>query len=413
MKFNKWTLGLAALGVVSLASVVQAEEKSAVETALSKTTISGYVDTSAIWKLGNNSSRATAGANAILGRSFDNNKNDGFNLNVVKLTIEKALDEAQWAAGYKADLLFGPDAVGWNNAVSSATGVAAGNSDFALKQAYVALRAPVGNGLDFKMGVFDTPIGYEVFEAGNNPNYSRSYGFGMEPSQHTGLLASYKFSELISVSGGIANTTSTGINARAARGAFPAPEAEKTLIGLVSLTAPESLGFLKGSTLTAGIVNGLAVGAGANQPDTTSLYVGGTLNTPVTGLTLGASWDYKEIRDRGAAFAPEVTEYALAGYVAFQATEKFKIATRADFYNGQPSNAGLGTFVYATDPAQNDDNQLMSLTGTFDYSLWANVISRVELRWDHDLTSQKNGFGPYGFDDNNAYTVALNVIYKF
>lgn len=27
MKFNKWTLGLAALGVVSLASVVQAEER--------------------------------------------------------------------------------------------------------------------------------------------------------------------------------------------------------------------------------------------------------------------------------------------------------------------------------------------------------------------------------------------------
>ena len=48
MKFNKWTLGLAAVGVVSLASAVKAEEKaSSVMTALSSTTISGYVNTSA------------------------------------------------------------------------------------------------------------------------------------------------------------------------------------------------------------------------------------------------------------------------------------------------------------------------------------------------------------------------------
>ncbi|MFO1511436.1 MAG: hypothetical protein U1F83_00740 [Verrucomicrobiota bacterium] len=47
MKFNKWTLGLAAVGTVSLPSIAQAEEKvSVVQTALSSTTISGYVDTS-------------------------------------------------------------------------------------------------------------------------------------------------------------------------------------------------------------------------------------------------------------------------------------------------------------------------------------------------------------------------------
>ncbi len=43
MKYNKWTVGLAAVGVVSLASVAQAEEKAltAMQTALSATTISG------------------------------------------------------------------------------------------------------------------------------------------------------------------------------------------------------------------------------------------------------------------------------------------------------------------------------------------------------------------------------------
>ena len=53
MKFNQWTLGLAAVGVISLASAAQAEESAVpLMTALSATTISGYVDTSAQWNLG-------------------------------------------------------------------------------------------------------------------------------------------------------------------------------------------------------------------------------------------------------------------------------------------------------------------------------------------------------------------------
>ncbi|HPU54916.1 MAG TPA: hypothetical protein PLH97_01370, partial [Verrucomicrobiota bacterium] len=53
MKFNKWTLGLAAVGVVSLASAAQAEETAnTVLTALSSTTLSGNVDTSLQWNFG-------------------------------------------------------------------------------------------------------------------------------------------------------------------------------------------------------------------------------------------------------------------------------------------------------------------------------------------------------------------------
>src|SRR5438046_8490926 len=118
MKFNKWTLALAAGGVVSLGSIAQAEEKpmSQVLTAVSSTTLSGYVDTSAIWKFG------TGNAN-LPGRAFDgtgsgglgrNNNLDGFNMNVVELQLEKPLSEDQWAAGYRVQLLLSPDANGYN-----------------------------------------------------------------------------------------------------------------------------------------------------------------------------------------------------------------------------------------------------------------------------------------------------------
>src|SRR5229473_5369212 len=126
MKVNKWTLGLAAVGLVSLPSLTQAEEKpSPLMTALSSTTISGYVDTSAQWDIG------TGNANPP-GFIYNNGKQDGFNLNKVKLRIERPLDEAQWAAGYRVDLLFGPDA---NTFATSSSGTSA---DFAIQQAYVS-----------------------------------------------------------------------------------------------------------------------------------------------------------------------------------------------------------------------------------------------------------------------------------
>src|ERR1035437_10680962 len=84
MKYNKWTVALAALGVVSFASAVNAEEKaSPVMTALSSTTISGYVDTSAEWNPG------TGNANLPPYKFNGANKADGFNLDVIQLRIDK------------------------------------------------------------------------------------------------------------------------------------------------------------------------------------------------------------------------------------------------------------------------------------------------------------------------------------
>jgi len=173
MKYNQWTLALASVGLVSLAAVSRADETSPVQTALSSTVISGYVDTSAQWNFG------TGNANNPAYAFGGPNKADGFNLNVVKLSIAKDADATNgWAAGYKVDLLFGPDADTFHTTSTSAFG---GPSDFAIKQAYVDLKAPVGNGLDIKVGVWDTIIGYEVFDAPSNPNFTRSYGYSMEP----------------------------------------------------------------------------------------------------------------------------------------------------------------------------------------------------------------------------------------
>ena len=52
---------------------------------------------------------------------------------------------------------------------------------------------------EWKVGVFDTIIGYESVASPNNPNYSRSYGQTIEPQTHTGLLGSYRVNDTISL----------------------------------------------------------------------------------------------------------------------------------------------------------------------------------------------------------------------
>lgn len=141
---NPRTCALLSAGVIRLTDAVRAEEKvSPVAGALSSTTISGYVDTSAQWNFG------TGNANAP-GYTFGSpSKADGFNLNVVQLSVAKPLDESGWSAGYQVDLWFGPDA----NTLGTQSTLASGSGGLAMRQAYMALRMPLGNGLDWKAGV--------------------------------------------------------------------------------------------------------------------------------------------------------------------------------------------------------------------------------------------------------------------
>ena len=417
MRVNKWTVGLAALGLVSVASVAQAEEKpaSTVMTALSATTLSGYVDTSAQWNFGTGNDRLP---DYKFGGS---SKADGFNLNVVQIRIDKPLDEQDWAAGYRVDLWAGPDAnvLGTQSVFN---GGKASTGDFAVRQAYVALRAPVlPNGLDFKMGVFDSIIGYESVESPNNPNYTRSFGHSIEPQTHTGLLASYRFNEMVSMSAGIANTIGPSINERAED--FGRAESAKSYMASIAITAPDSMGPLSGSTLYAGFVNGTSGKVFLSDPTDpataktetqTSWYAGATLATPVQGLRAGVALDILDRHEPGET-------WTLGGYASFQATEKLSLHLRGEYLRdrGQQKfftalvtdDTGALTGSVATNP-----DRAMAWTVTAQYDLWKNVISRLELRWDHSLSGQDT-WGKVDEDGNgsrrNEFMAALNVIYKF
>jgi hypothetical protein len=420
MKIEKWTVGLAAAGLVTLSPALLAQTSPGpqlvpMQTALSATTISGYVDTSAVWNPG------TGNANPAP-YAFNHGKQDGFNLNAVDVKIAKAEDETQWSAGYVAELSYGPDAQ------------AIDGGAYPIRQAFVQLRVPVGNGLDWQLGRWDSLLGYESSDSMKNPNYTRSYGKTFEPTENTGLLASYKFCDMFSLQAGVADTlTTTGfsVNDRVTTFGTAPIESKKAALLLATLTAPDSWGSFKGSTLVAGFDDG----QGAASHNREEVYVGTTVNTPITGLTFGGSWDaifHTDIADPAFAGADTDEGYftAYAGYVSYKATDKLTINGRFEYASGtvlgvQAEDAnGVPTIATEGGPAglANPLDKVLALTGTVQYDLWENVISRLEIRWDHACNGA-DAFGGTGVpgsatgvglpDKKNEVTLAANVIYKF
>jgi hypothetical protein len=94
----------------------------------------------------------------------------------------------------------------------------------------------------------------------------------------------------------------------------------------------------------------------------------------------------------------------VAVYGNIQATDKLSLNARAEYLD---DTAGL---IYGT--------QAEEVTLTTQYNLWANVISRVEFRWDHVEHGQAfDNNLLYGFpgapSKSNAFMLAFNVIYQF
>jgi len=440
MKFNKWTLGLAAVGAVSMASAVRADDApklSPLNTALSNTTISGYVSASANWQLTPGAGTTGGIANSPGGQiPLQSGKANGFNLDVVKLSISKPEDATPYASGYEVDLLFGPDAVGWNpsanantikyNGSTKGVGYTTSGSDFAIQQAYITLNTPVGNGIDWKFGVWNTVIGYESFDPASNPNYTRSWGWAVEPTEHTGVLASYKVNDEWSFNAGVANTLSTGINTRNNYNNSNGSAWHKTVMGSVTFNAPSSWGWASGSAFYAGMVYGFAGSNTSNQQGTggsqggnqQNYYVGATLNSPWKDVTFGTCFDYVQNLNgttfyNGAPSGTHLNDYIFGLYNTIKATDKLSFNSRFEYwevdgFSGSGYKGGDGG---------------IALTETVEYDLWANVVSRLEIRYDKATSGIGNNGGestdvsvlPNGTTTSNSSSVGIyaNVVYKF
>jgi len=326
-------------------------------------------------------------------------KVDNFSLNSVDIAFDKAQDESPWAAGYHIDLNAGTDAVGVAFGNGPQALRSSGTASAAIRQAYVVVRTPIGNGIDWKAGIQDDIIGYEGNTDAGNPNYTRSVGYSVEPTTLLGLVGSYKVVDAVTIQAGVVDAISPLLASYSYD--LTGSSSDKTIVGAIAFTAPDSFGWAKGASLNLGALVNMEKGGQYNY------YAGLTLPTPVTALKLGAAFDLVSANNAGvnnsnASLNPNTDSGWILGlYASIQATDKLSFNVRGEYYDLEGA-----TF----NPYGGTNGRGEEVTATVQYNLWANVISRVEFRWDHadSGTAFSNNFG-----NADAFMLAANLIYQF
>jgi len=139
-------------------------------------------------------------------RSFDTDANS-FMANMAQLVFEKpanASGSGYDRVGFRSRINFGSDARFSRARTDFQPGVL--NTELDVQELYAEYIAPVGNGLKVQFGKINTLIGYEVINAWENPNFSRSFMFGFSQAfTTTGIRFTYPFAKWATASIGLVN----------------------------------------------------------------------------------------------------------------------------------------------------------------------------------------------------------------
>lgn len=361
--------------------------------------MSGYVDTAYNFNFNRPDTGSTTSSRNVTsnnGRVFDRVANN-FTIHAAELVLEKPSSDTS-PIGFRTDLFFGDDA---EQIHSTGLGEPPGTGNvadiFDLQQAYVTYRAPIGAGLDLKVGKFVTLLGAEVIESPANWNYSRSYMFGFSiPFTHTGFLASYPLGEWGSTTWGLVN----GWDIADEGNSF------KTILGNLTLTP------MKGVTLSSNLITGAEV-ASNNRDDRTVLSNIITWQ-PLDKLTLMANYDngHQSNLAHGVTTGtkgPDAANWSgVALYAKYDLTPAWSLAGRWEMFNDlddvRTGFTGLGGSTL-------DNLHFTEYTLTSQWQLYTHLLARLEYR--HDASDERVFFSNNGGLTNAQDTVAAEVIYHF
>ncbi len=393
---NKWIASLFAMALVAgvaradvgapapsakdLEKVV--EEVNYVETAKAGVVLSGYVDVGYIYNFNGTNGGTRRGGN-------DSRAKGDFNVNAVKLTLEKPLTDAnEFQAGFRVDLMTGEDVTGTNGGFGGA--VPGDGNSILVEQAYVAIRAPYGNGIDIKAGKFVTWLGYEVIERPANLNIT--YGnlfFNAIPLYHTGVSAEYAFNDI--VDGGIAVTN--GFNNDSSNFDIGNSEDGYSVMAKLNITNEGGNANFY-NAIYYGFGNG-SIGATNKDAFVWDSWGNWAPTAFDDKLLLGFNVDLGTYDNQ--------TWWGAALYAKYQFTDIFSLAGRADYLHGDNESGSFNVPGNNQGGFGNTDTWSYTLTAGFD--LLENLLVRAEYRVDMD--------NDFAIGSDLLHTVALQAVYTF
>jgi hypothetical protein len=323
-------------------------------------------------------------------RVFDHKANS-FTLDLAQIVFQK--DPALGNVGYKVKFSAGETAK-----LIHAAGMGASGESFDVTEAYMSYNAAVGKGLRFDFGKMVTFFGAEVIEAIDNPNYSRSFLFNYAiPFTHTGLKASYVFSDALNAAVYIVNgwDNATDNNRGKSYGVSVGyTPAESFSLLINGMTGPEQ---------NEQGANGPTVGSSSSN-QRTLLDIVATIK-PVKPLSIILNYDDGREDNVPGTLLPSGTSSdakwdGLAGIIKYDFNDTYSLAVRGEYFDDKDG--------FRTGTVQ----KLKEVTVTPEIRLNGGVILRPEYRHD---TSDKTSFDIVNgtATKKSQDTIALGVMYRW
>jgi len=398
-----------------------------VETAQKGVKLSGYVDAGYSYNF-NGQPQQTVAARFGSDTAY---KGD-FNLYAVKLALEKALtSENKAQAGFRADVMIGEDAyylVNRDTGDTRSNNSSQNSNALFLEQAYASIRAPVGNGWDFKVGKFVSILGYEVIERPANMNVTYGLLWQEFPLYYTGVLSSYKFDDYLDGKLGVVNGSNTDNNTTTSNGGDGC-----VVLAALNVTAPGgNANWSNNFQWSTNAENDTKQGANLS-----STSVGLMNYSSGTGYTLiynsWGNWAPKFADDKllfafnsvlGTANSNNSTPtratvmnsggttwYGAGAYAKYQFNDWFSLASRGEYLGG--NNLGL---IASYTPYSEAGMSLWEYTLTAGFNVIDNLLIRAEYRMDWGTNSTQGNsqnVQASGFGSGPAYYAGAEVVYSF
>ena len=397
-----------------------------VETAQKGIKLSGYVDAGYSY----NFTGAANGTSDVTGRMGSDTAAKGdFNLYAVKIALEKALtSENKAQAGFRTDVMIGEDA---NYLINRGTADTTDNNEqnsnaLFLEQAYVSIRAPVGNGWDFKVGKFVSILGYEVIERPANMNTTYGLLWQQMPLYYTGVLSSYKFDDYLDGKLGVVNGSQTDNNTTTSGGGDGC-----AVLAALNVTAPGG---------NANWSNNFQYSSNNDNQSYQSTTASSTSTAEAnassgTGYTFiynsWGNWAPKfaddkllfafnallgtESTNNGNPSQPGTTWFGAGAYAKYQFNDWFSLCSRGEYLGGNNPEKLVNTTPGGT--AGNSGLSLWEYTITAGFNVIDNLLIRAEYRLDWGNNSVNNintgATGAVNTSSGPAHYAGAEVVYSF
>jgi hypothetical protein len=396
-----------------------------VETAQKGIKLSGYVDAGYSY----NFTGAANGTSDVTGRfGSDTAAKGDFNLYAVKIALEKALtSENKAQAGFRTDVMIGEDAnylINRNSSYNLSNDQQNSNALF-LEQAYVSIRAPVGNGWDFKVGKFVSILGYEVIERPANMNVTYGLLWQQMPLYYTGVLSSYKFDDYLDAKLGVVNGSQTDNNTTTSGGGDGC-----AVLAALNVTAPGG---------NANWSNNFQYSSN-NDSNSAAFAPASSTSTSVENFSSGTGYTfiYNSWGNWAPKFANDKLLFAFNALLGTSSTnDNDQVGTQAGTtwfgagayakyqFNDWFSLCSRGEYLGGNNPAkvyENYNNKNLSLweyTLTAGFNVIDNLLIRAEYRldWGNQAVNNLNNGGYINPDPTTssgpAHYAGAEVVYSF